>query len=273
MGRKFPAEILGFASQNRTQIENAIINNRPCPFMGNACDKKSGVCSVYANDMAVAICPNRFLQNNVVMQDIATEHFGTTHDLLVFKEVYSGDRNLGTFDYVIVRHRPMSSEILDFVVVEFQTVDTTMTGEVNRALDEFGQGIDITAQNYKFGLNWANVWKRCFIQVLNKGRVLDNWGQKSFWVVQEPTYDYFLHAYGLEAAMETDAQENTVFMVYDLKESNIGYSLANTRVHSTTVQKLLLAFSNNPNIPSKEQFVQRLEEKTKRGFSLKFESD
>lgn len=273
MSNKYPAEILGFASQNRAQIENSMANDRPCPFMDEPCNKKSGVCSVHTNDMVVAICPNRFLQENAVMQDIAIEHFGSTHDLLLFKEVYSGDRNLGTFDYVLVQHRPLSCEILDFVIVEFQTVDTTMTGKINRALDEFGQGVDIATQSYKFGLNWANVWKRCFMQILNKGRVLDSWGRKSFWVVQEPNYEYFLHAYGLGATMEADAQGSTVFIVYDLQESDLGYSLTHTRVESTTVQKLWHAFSTNPNIPSEEKFVQRLEEKLRRGFSLKLESN
>jgi len=261
MSNEFPAEILGFASQNRAQIENVMRQGRPCPFLDDSCTKQSGVCSVHANDMVIAICPNRFLEENVVIRDIAIEHFGSTHDLLVFKEVYSGDRNVGTFDYVIVQHRPLSSEILDFVVVEFQTVDTTMTGEINRALNEFGQGVDITTQSYKFGLNWANVWKSCFIQVLNKDRVLDSWGQQAFWVVQEPTYEYFLCAYDLGAAMKSGVQGTTVFMVYNLDESDTGYSLVNTRIESTTRQELSHAFSHNSNIPSREQFIQRLGKK------------
>ena len=58
------------------------------------------------------------------MQNIAHRYFGGSHDLLLFKEVASGDSVLGKFDYVMVRHRPISDVIDDFVVIEFQTVDT-----------------------------------------------------------------------------------------------------------------------------------------------------
>ena len=58
-------------------------------------------------------------------------------------------------------------------------------------------GEDIQGKNYGFGLNLADIWKRSFTQILNKGIVLENWGHKIYWVVQEPVYQYFMNRYNL----------------------------------------------------------------------------
>ncbi len=191
----------------------------------------------------------------------------------MFREVYSGDSSLGSFDYVMVKHKPLSSEIVDFAIIEFQTVDTTNTGELNRALAEFMTGADLADRSYGFGLNWANVWKRCFIQILNKGRVIEHWGHKAFWVVQEPAYQYFLKAYGLATALEAGSAGTTTFMVYDLLREDSGFVLQKIRMESTTVTKLLEAFGTNPNMPSKEQFIERLGQQSRQNVSVKLDID
>ena len=127
-----PIEILGILPANRNAIHQSVTGGSTCPFSGESCIKKNRTCTV-GNEVhrTVAICPNRFLQNNLVFQQIADEYFGHRHDLLLFGEVASGDSVLGKFDYVMARHRPISNKIEDFVIVEFQTVDTTNTGKLN----------------------------------------------------------------------------------------------------------------------------------------------
>ena len=133
---RYPAEILGVPVQDGLLFEAAPTETAQCPFTRGRCTKKNQTCSVRNNRDLVAVCPNRLLERNVVFQDIARQHFGDEHDLLVFHEVTSGDNSLGTFDYVMAKHLPMSSEIIDFVVIEFQTVDTTSTGKLNDALQD-----------------------------------------------------------------------------------------------------------------------------------------
>lgn len=130
-----------------------------------------GICSVEFNEDIIGICPKRFLERRRVLEDIADAYFGTRHDLLVFAEV--GLRSIGNFDFVMVKHYPMSNEIEDFVVVETQAADTTSTGKLVQALSHVMAEGEVSAQNYEFGLNIANVWKRSFTQVLNKGIVLE----------------------------------------------------------------------------------------------------
>jgi hypothetical protein len=107
-----------------------------CPFADDLCDKRSrlidypmGVCSVRYGDEIIALSPRRFLQDNTVFYDIADHYFQTRNDLLIFPEVsIPGGRHLGVFDYVMVKHKPLSSEIEDFVAIELQTAQTTGTG-------------------------------------------------------------------------------------------------------------------------------------------------
>ncbi|MCO5186879.1 MAG: hypothetical protein M9941_19065 [Anaerolineae bacterium] len=262
---KYPLEILGKYS---TSLEESTWQRNWCPFNDQKCSKKNQVCSVVQSDVAVAICPHRFLQNRLVFAKIALDHFGTTNDILVLSEVYSGDRSLGTFDYVVAKHKPLSSEVEDFVIAEFQTVDTTMTGALNTAIVDLKNGIDVTERNYGFGLNWANVWKRSFIQMLNKGRVLDHWGHKAYWVFQEPAYRKLLDAYNLETSIHKDNQDSTVFVVCDLKPSTNNLELFISRIESSSVQELAQAFSTNPKVPPKSAFLKNLADRIRSGNPL-----
>jgi hypothetical protein len=268
---KHPAEILGRHVMQRDHIIRELVGDALCPFMGMECSKANRTCSVQYNSQLVAICPNRFLDSSKVMQDCADEYYRSRNDILVFSEVYSGDRSLGSFDYVMARHQPLSSEISDFLIIEVQSVDTTNTGKLNQALRDYELGADLAGSTYGFGLNWANVWKRCFIQIMNKGRVLEQWDRKSFWVVQEPTYQYFVDAYGLTDAMRSDSHGTTVFMVYDLLDQGDRVEFTRTRIESTTIAKLIHAFAMNPRVPSLESFENRLRRMSDRNVSIKLE--
>lgn len=263
---KYPAEILGYASTVNSNTVQQHRNSGICPYLRSPCHKRNQTCSVQYQDEIIAICPSRLRENELVFKNVADHYFGSRNDLLVFHEVYSGDSQLGYFDYVMVKHKSLSSEIEDFVVIEFQTVDTTNTGQLTKALNDFSKGIPIHTKNYNFGLNWSNVWKRCFIQILNKGRVLEKWGHQAYWIIQEPTYKYLLDAYGLHGQLSVPGEnETTVFMVYDLvADSQRGYRLSHNRVQGTNIQSLLKAFSENPHVPSKENFIKSLQSKTRR---------
>jgi len=170
----------------------------------------------------------------------------------------------------MVKHRPFSSEIEDFIVIEFQTGQTTGTGQLVKGLKDFIKGEDIHGRSYGFGLNLADIWKRSFTQILNKGIVLENWGHKIFWVIQEPVYQDFLDRYNL-GGMAYDDKHTTVFVIYDLRQNPDKYDLYQTRIESSTTDDLFKAFRNNPNIPSKEKFVNKLNAKLKAKLALKLE--
>lgn len=272
---KHPSEVFGNPIRSaQAQVKKAR-NKYWCPFADAKCNKQSrlirypmGVCSVRYGDNTIALCPRRFLQANTVFKDIADHYFKTRNDLVVFSEV--GLSQTGTFDFVMVKHRPFSSEIEDFIVIEFQTGQTTGTGQLVKGLKDFIKGEDIHGRSYGFGLNLADIWKRSFTQILNKGIVLENWGHKIFWVIQEPVYQDFLDRYNL-GGMAYDDKHTTVFVIYDLRQDPDKYDLFQTRIESSTVDDLFKAFRNNPNIPSKEKFVNKLNAKLKAKLALKLE--
>ena len=273
-----PVEIYGhyFKAKNATAKKDW--ERHWCPFVDKVCYKKSrlvdvpfGVCTARAGHSDIAICPRRFLERNQVFQDIAMQYFGSTSDLLLFSEV--GLPSVGNFDFVMVQHKPMSSEIKDFIVIEFQTGQTTSTGALVQGFRDFiKEGSTIEGRRYNFGINHYDIWKRTFTQVLNKGIILEKWGHKVYWVIQEPIFNYFQKRYNL-TDITYDANHATRFAIYDLPVNGDEFQLTATRLVSSTVDQMFKAFRNNPNIPPVGEFKNRLREKLMAHVNLKMEFD
>ncbi|NVL89412.1 MAG: hypothetical protein HWN69_00255 [Desulfobacterales bacterium] len=269
---KHPAEVFGYPIRARSAKAKAARKRYWCPFANEKCNKQSrlvkypmGVCSVQYGNQVIALSPRRFLQNNTVFKDIADHYFKTRDNLLLFSEV--GLAGTGNFDFVMVKHKPLSSDIEDFVIIEFQTGQTTSTGKLVQALKDCLGGKDIKGKSYAFGLNMADIWKRSFTQILNKGIVLEKWGHKIYWVVQEPVYQNLLDRYNLNG-MRYNKEHSTVFAIYDLRDKREKYELYRRRIESSTIDNLFKAFRNNPNIPSKDAFVAKLKTKLRAKMEL-----
>jgi len=268
MTARYPAEVFGFPVENRSIEAQAVRQQHRCPFVSALCNKKSrlvsypmGVCSAYVNGHAVAICPRRFLEGQTVFHDIALDYFGSTNNLILFSEVSL--TGIGSFDYVLVCHKPMSSEVEDFVVVEFQTDQTTNTGKLVQALDDFLNGKDVTTAHYSFGMNTYDTLKRSYTQMLNKGVAMEQWGQRIYWVFQEYVFDNMVQRY--QPGLESGSSDTNVFAVYDLVRTSETYALTLQRFLSAGVDSLFAALRQNPGIPTKDQFIAKLEAKIARG--------
>jgi len=267
---RHPAEVFGYPVDSQSKAAVQCRTNHSCPFLGRRCNKQSrligypmGVCSVEYDGDTVALCPKRFLQEKTVFVDIANHHFGGPDNLVLFNEVgVPGAPHLGRFDYVIARHQPLSSQIEDFVAIEMQTGQTTNTGHLVRALEDFMGGRQVTETTYGFGLNMADIWKRAFTQILTEGLVLERWGHKIFWVVQEPIFRDLEARYRL-GALPYNASHTTVFALYDLRRAGDSYQLMQTRMMSSTVDGLFDAFRTNLQVPAKRRFVESLEKALK----------
>jgi hypothetical protein len=262
---KYPSEIFGYPHSNTTAKAKEARAKHWCPFVDKVCYKQSrlidypfGVCTAHANDHEIALCPRRFLDGHTVFTDIAQHHFNTTSDILVFSEV--GLTDIGNFDFVMVKHKPMSSEIEDFVAIEFQTGQTTNTGKLVQGLRDFMAGKSVVYQSYGFGLNFFDIWKRTFTQVLNKGVILEKWKKKIYWVVQEPVYKFFEAKYNLQN-LKYNPKHSTVFALYDLEPGKQSFELKASRKTSASLDQLFDAIRYNPNIPPLETFLTGLQNK------------
>ena len=187
-----------------------------------------------------------------ILEDVALHYFGGFNNTIAFPEVRLP--NVGSIDYVLVRHKPMKPEVEDFVSVEFQSDSTTSTGELIEGILDFFQGRDVQEQTYKFGMNTYDSIKRAITQLMNKGIVYETWDTKCYWVVQEYIYANLVNRYGFK----TDgfsSRHASRFALYDSVRQDNRLALIPTRFISSTVDEGYQAMRNNPGLPNKGQFA------------------
>lgn len=266
-----PAEIFGYPIWNRSREAQDVRKRHWCPFLDRRCDKKSrlidfpfGVCSAEHSGGIHTICPHRFEEQGSiegvsrVLEDIALHYFGDFNNIIVFSE--AGLPNVGSIDYVLVRHKPMKPEVEDFVSVEFQSDSTTSTGGLVQGIRDFFHGRDLQAQSYKFGMNTYDSIKRAITQLMNKGVVYETWDTKCYWVIQEYIYANLVSRYGFKADGFSSGHASW-FALYNLVPNDDRLVLNSSRFVSTTVDEVYQAMRNNPGMPSKDRFVQYLNAK------------
>jgi hypothetical protein len=269
---KYPSEVFGYYWKDNSIEARSAKKNYHCPFHDSRCYKKSrlldypfGVCTAHTDGKEIALCPRRFLERGIIFRDIAKVHFGSIHNILVFSEV--GLTGIGNFDFVMVKHKPLSTVVEDFAVIELQTGQTTSTGKLVQGFRDFMESGTIAPKaTYNFGINTYDIWKRTFTQILNKGIILEKWKRKIFWVVQEPIFEYFRVKYRL-GDIKYNSNHSSVFLLYDLKLAGKRLVLSQTQKYSSTIDALFEAFRKNDEIPPVEKFVERLQ--TKIDFDLK----
>jgi hypothetical protein len=275
-----PAEIFGYPISNKSEEAQQARKHHLCPFVKKACNKKSrlidypfGVCSVEHHGEIQSICPRRFEEQGAiedvsrVLEDIVLHYFGNFSNIIPFPEVKLP--NIGTIDYVLVRHKPLKPEVDDFVSIEFQTDSTTGTGKVVQGIRDFVGGLDVQQQTYSFGLNTYDTIKRSMTQLLNKGIVYEAWDIKGYWVIQEYIYANLVKRYGFKKEGYSSSHASR-FALYNLLPQNNRFTLTPSCYISTTVDEVYQAMRNNPGLPNKDTFIQILNKKLKARLNVKF---
>lgn len=275
-----PAEIFGYPGENRSAEAEDARKRQWCRFADAPCNKTSrlidysfGVCSVDHHGEVCAICPRRFEEQGTVagiprvLSGIALHYFGDYSNVISFPEV--GLPNVGTIDYVLVRHRPLKAEVEDFVAVEFQTDSTTGTGALVQALRDFMSGSSLHDRSYQFGMNTYDTIKRSITQLLNKGIVYEAWTIKGYWVIEEYIYTNLIKRYGLKQDGYV-ADHASRFALHKLSHRDSLLALTPTRYVSTTVDEVYQAMRKNPGLPNKDKFVEVLNAKLQARLNLRF---
>lgn len=261
-----PNEIFTYPVNNKTKVVKKAVKNHYCRFIEKECDKQSrtinypmGVCSVSRGNDKPIICPHRFLEDNLVFQNISKSAFGTLNNILLFPEVKLN--GVGTFDFVLVKHKPISNKVEDFCVVEFQSDSTTGTGKLVNALKDFMAGKDVMKNTYAFGMNTYNTIKLSYIQMLMKGQVMENWSKNAYWVMQKFVFENMVNRFNLEN-LDLNNKSNTHYHIYDLEKKGNIQKLKLIETKSTSVTNLITAFTHQPT-PDIDKFVNKLEKKIK----------
>ena len=221
---RYPIEIFGHTYTDNSEAAITARRTQFCPFLGRECTKprksephiKVGICSLgYKGSFLegfepVIVCPSRFLED-IVFESIHDRFFPEWESYRWIKEVNMGVS--GNVDFVAVKTDEERKQASDFFCVEFQANGTTGSPyPYVKDLLEHGT----YSKNYTFGLNWANEFMKTMMQqVYKKGQVVNQWGKKIVFVIQDVAMAY------LEDAVDTsdlrqDMSDTIHFMTYKM---------------------------------------------------------
>jgi hypothetical protein len=261
-----PFEIFGYPLNTKTNSSKIAKKKYYCRFLNNKCDKQSrtisypmGVCSVKNKDIKPIICPNRFLESNIVFNDVCKEVFGSVNNVLLFSEIHLV--GVGSFDFVLVKHKPISNKIEDFCIVEFQSDSTTGTGKLVEALKDYLEGSTSLKDKYNFGLNTYSTIKLSYIQMLIKGQLMEKWNKSIVWIMQKYVFENMTNRFNL-SNMAYSKENKTKYFIYDLFVNKSINNIKLIEKRSSSIPNLLKAFTNQPT-PNIDDFIEHLENKVK----------
>lgn len=230
-------------------------------------DIPMGVDSVYCNNVPVIIDPSRFLQDDIIFRDIANKFWGTTENVIKIPEVRLA--NVGNFDFVLVKHKPFSYEIEDFVIIEIQSDSTTGTGALVQNLRDLKEkGFDGLEASYSFGMNTYNTIKLSFMQMLIKGMVVEKWGKHCAWVMQDYVFSNMLSRFDIKNN-DFSKNKNSHYFIYEMDRKNEAdiFHLKLKEVNSFTVLELKRAFDSERELPDVDFFMDLLKKRLLKEFA------
>ncbi|KFI90859.1 NotI-like restriction endonuclease [Bifidobacterium saguini DSM 23967] len=283
-------EMFGLPVEGSDEETQRAWASRICPFLGSVCTKRrhdgtaAGVCSVRqsGDPTPVICCPIRLYADNYhLLIEVASDAFDKSEDELclvaggpeaidmarsvtdrtvvaVFGHgwghelplpVPSNIRSTVSIDWIMVE-LDSSGQVSQFCAAEVQTIDTTGShANAARELMDTGNVIRDTV-----GLNWANVRKRIFTQIVYKGQVLERERHCSkglYYIIPAPVFrDNFDSLGGEDMLPSYPKRPGTItFFVYDY-DPDITFETGRVRPlrhissYTTGIHSLQQAFSN-----------------------------
>jgi len=274
-------EFFGYEPQDRSAAAATARSQRHCPFLKQQCVKTlndgeiSGACTLKSrNGGPVICCPIRLYANDYqILHDIARLAFGPVIPLLpataitgssgkcvaVFgkgwgKELRLPNRGRSGSYFVdwVLAHLGANGELIDFVAVEVQSIDTT--GNYRGEREAYLKNRQFPGMSTA-GFNWENVNKRILPQLIYKGHVLrqEPLCQKGlFFVCPTPVYHKIAERLGGGLRPYPIQPGSLTIMWYDIGPEVLAgqrRELANIGKFTTTIDQVALAFTAPSNLP------------------------
>lgn len=291
-------EFFGYRAADRSPDAADAAHKLHCPFLGERCEKTlsdgtvSGACSIKPmTSEPVICCPIRLYADDYrILRDVADKAFTPGLKLspgrqavrearssgesvvAVFGKRWGGELRLpqkdGTNSYFvdwILALLDAEGELVEFVAVEVQTIDTTGNYRDSRSA-LLTEDRDIVKSSV--GLNWENVNKRIMPQLIYKGQVLQREAlcrKGLFFVCPTPVYERIMRRLGGADGLVRYALQpaSITFLSYDLDlfqpvVDAQHVPLKADRERSTTVYKVQEAF-NNVTLPDENVYKTAIE--------------
>lgn len=256
-----------------------------CPFLGASCTKTlsdgsiAGVCAIKpVTSEPVICCPIRlYAEDYSILRAISETAFGPNLDLVAGPDAVRWAREKNRECVAVFGHRwgkelrlprkagrggyfvdwvlaklDASGDLLEFVAIEVQTIDTT--GNYREGIAGL-KSAPRQAVKTPAGLNWENVSKRILPQIIYKGQVLQReelCRKGLFFVTPAPVFEKIAERLGgVDGLIAYALQPASIsFVVYDYDEGVTSlpagaiHPLRVRRLHSTTGYKVQERFNN-----------------------------
>jgi Restriction endonuclease NotI len=273
----------------------AAVQSRKCPFIGSACRKNfsdgmpSGLCSASSskNPMPVICCPQRLYANDYeILHRVSAAAFGESAVLLtklanglpssggvipfgqrMGKELKVQSRGTSyAFDWILASLNG-NGELIEFVAVEVQTIDTTGSYrrqswelQVRTGAEGMGKFAE-PAKGKSSNFNFENVSKRILPQLITKGhllRVEELCRKGLFFICPTPVLSRIYTRLGNHLAEYSLQPGSITFHDYtlDMTSQEHPLPLKFGSSFTTTHDQLAMAFSSPQNLPPKNSYSQ-----------------
>jgi hypothetical protein len=288
-------EFFGYSPDDTSHEAVQARTNRLCPFSGSTCSKTlsdgeiSGACTLKpATSGPVICCPIRLYADNYrILGDVAQTAFRAAIPLLpaskiaqrqgecvaVFGKGWGKELRLpnrgrsgGYFvDWVLARINA-AGDLVDFVAVEVQSIDTT--GNYRGEREAYLAGTPFPGSS-SAGFNWENVNKRILPQIIYKGHVLrqEPLCQKGlFFVCPAPVYGKISERLGGGLRPYPIQPGALTIMWYDVgPEVPAGNlrGLVPGGSFTTTIDQVALAFTAPSNLPPPKVYEEAIRSELK----------
>lgn len=268
--KTFPiCEVFGYPPENTSCEATAVRKDFRCPFLNKRCVKASrrldypfGVCSVrqIKDKRAVIICPIRLYgDDQAVIDEVGHQLCGEVVCYIKIPEVRAGRFSI---DWVVACC-DASGNLIDYHGIEVIAVDTT--GSLDQYFDAYIKGSDWQDIEQRYGINWANVYKRTLPQLIAKGAFMAKIGKKLAVVIQAPLIEKIQERLAITSTSNSAA--NLFFFSWELAYNLKGqkYDLNLIQVIPTSAESLAKEYVKGLEIrtPKREEFEQALRRRLK----------
>lgn len=278
-------EFFGYNPEDRSAAAVEARRQLRCPFLGRQCVKTlsdglvSGACTLKPVKAGPVICcPIRMYANGYeILRDVARTAFGSAAPLISAKAITDetgecvavfgkgwgkelrlpsrSKRNGKTGAYFVdwvLAHLNAVGELIEFVAVEVQSIDTT--GNYRKERETYLRDDSFEGRSTA-GLNWENVNKRILPQIIYKGHVLrqeDRCRKGLFFVCPTPVYEKIGERLGDGLRPYPRQHGSLTIMWYDIGDP-VGpgeiRALKTGGQFTTTIDQVALAFTAPSNLP------------------------
>jgi hypothetical protein len=223
-------ELFGYYTGGSQEWES-LVKNQKCRFTDKKCfkirksdpDISIGTCTVRIgiSRAPLIICPNRLLEGGQVFSDclhLLTRHSPGNQIHLIPEVTIPG----GSVDYFLASVK--SGKPVDFVGIEFQTMDTT--GTLWPARQSFLQSVGVSAplskkdQERSYGVNWKHTAKTILVQLHHKVETFETLHRNLVLAVQTPFMSYMEKEFSFGHLSDTPSTNDPMhFHVYKAIET------------------------------------------------------